>query len=91
MEGLEGGAGDDALDSDIIITNPEDGGGGAWDKFAWGVWVGMIRNHRKYRAKWGGSKKAASGQVSEAHGVGEGGEGVVAITQPRFYGGLHQG
>ena len=53
-------AGNDAMDSDIVITDPEDGGT-LWDKFAWGVWVGMVRNQREYGAKWGGSKQAASG------------------------------
>ena len=43
MEGVEGGAGTDTLDSDIVLTDPEDGGT-PWDKFVWGVWVGMVRN-----------------------------------------------
>ena len=33
MEGVEGGAGTDALDFDIVLTDPEDGGT-PWDKFA---------------------------------------------------------
>ena len=72
MEGVEGGAGNDTLHSDIVNTDPEDKGT-PWDKFAWGVWVGMVQNQREYGAKWGGSKKAASGQPLEAKGGGEGG------------------
>ena len=35
MEGVEGGAGTNILDSDIVLTDPEDGGT-PWDKFAGG-------------------------------------------------------
>ena len=31
------------MDSDVVLTDPEDGGT-PWDKFAWGIWVGMVRN-----------------------------------------------
>ena len=87
MEGVEGVAGTDTLDSDIVLLDPEDGGS-PWDKFAWGVWVGTVRNRREYGAKWGGSKKTASGQQSEAKGGGERGGGVAAITQSGFYRGV---
>ena len=49
--------------------------------------MGMVRNQREYGAKWGGSKKQASGQQIDSKGGGEGGAGV-AITQPGFYRGL---
>ena len=51
-EGMEGAG----VDADITLSDPEDGGT-PWDKFAWGIWVGMVRNQREYGAKWGGSKK----------------------------------
>ena len=82
------------MDFDNVITDLEDRGT-PWDNFAWGISVGMVRIQRDYRAKWGGFKKAASGQPSEAHGMGAEGRGVAAITQPRFCTGvevaLHQG
>ena len=87
MEGVEGGAGSDTMDPDIVITGPEDGGT-PWDWFAWRVLVGMVWKKRDYGAKWGGSKKDASGQPSEARGWGRGGGGVAAVTQPRFYRGV---
>ena len=79
--------GNDALDFDIVITDPEDRGT-PFDKFAWGVCVGIVRNQRENGAKWGGSKIAALGQPSEAKGAGEGGGGVAAITQLGFYRGV---
>ena len=84
--GWKGGRGEGggAVDSDIVLTDPQDGGT-PWDKFAWGIWVGMVRNQWEYGAKWGGSKKGVSGQQTESKGRGEGGGGVVAITQPGFY------
>ena len=48
----------------------------------------MIRYQREYGAEWGASKKAASGQPSQARGGGEGWGGVAAIMQPAFYRGL---
>ena len=47
---MEGGAGNDTLASDRVITIPEDGGY-PWDKFPWGFWVGMVRNQCEYGAK----------------------------------------
>ena len=61
VEGVEGGEGGGVVDSDIVLTDPEEGGT-PWDKFAWGIWVGMVRNQREYGTKWGGSKKGGSGQ-----------------------------
>ena len=88
MEGVEGSVRNDTLDS------PEDGGT-PWDRFVRGVRVGMVRNQREYRAKWGGSNKAASSQLSEAQSGGARVGGVAAITQPGFYRGvvfaLHKG
>ena len=80
MEEVEGGARGDAVDSDIVITDLEDGST-AWDKSAWGIWVGLVRIRREYGAILGSSKKAFSGQAPEARGVGEWGKGVLAITQ----------
>ena len=60
---MKRGAGNDTLDSDIVITDPEDGGT-PWDKYAWGFWVGMVRNPCEYGAKRGGSKKATSGHYA---------------------------
>ena len=48
---MEVGAGNDTLDFDIFIMDLEDGGT-TWRKFAWGVWVGMVRNQRVYGARW---------------------------------------
>ena len=79
MEVVEGGDGGGAVDSDIDPTDPEDGRT-PWDKFAWGISVGMVRNQRKYGAKWGGSKKGASGQQIESKGGGEGGGGCYYAT-----------
>ena len=87
MEGLEVGMGADTSDSDIVITYPQDGWS-LWDKFAWGVSVGIIRYPREYGGKWGGSKKAALGKHAEAKGRGEGKWGMAAITQARFYRGV---
>ena len=56
IEGVEG-AGEDALDSDIIIIDLEDRGT-PWDKFAWGIWLGMVRMECEYGARWGGSTRA---------------------------------
>ena len=82
------------MDADITLSDLEDGGT-PWDKFAWGIWVGMVRNQREYGAKWGGSKRGGGGQGASSQGGGEGGGGVAAITQPGFYRGveaaLHQG
>ena len=75
MEGVEGGEGEWGVDSDMILTDSEDGGT-PWDKFAWVISVGMVPNQQEHGAKWGGSKK------------GGGGGGVVAITQAGFYRGL---
>ena len=74
MKGVEGGAGTNTLDSDTVLTDREDGGT-PWDPFAWRVWVGMVRNQCEYGAKWGSSKKTASGQQPETKGVGDGGGG----------------
>ena len=43
MEGGEGSAGDNALDCNIVIMDPEDWGT-PWDQVAWRFWVGMVRN-----------------------------------------------
>ena len=50
MEGVEGGEGGAGGDADITLSDPEDGGT-LWDNFAWGIWVGMVRNQREYGAK----------------------------------------
>ena len=74
MEGVKGGDGGGAVDSNIVQTGPEDGGT-PWDKFAWGIWVGMVPNKREYGTKWAGSKKGANGPQTENKGGGEGGRG----------------
>ena len=72
MEGVEGGKGGEGVDSEIVLADPEDGGTPR-DKFAWGIWVGMVRNQREYGAKWGVSKKGGGGQQVESQGGVEGG------------------
>ena len=71
MEGVEGGEGG-GVDSDIVLADPEDGGT-PYDKFAWGIRVGMVGKQREYGAKWGGSKKrGGGGQQMESQAGGEG-------------------
>ena len=74
MEGVEGGEGGAGGDADITLSDPEEGGT-PWDKFARGIWVGMVRHQREYGAKWGGSKKGGGGQGASSKGGGEGGGG----------------
>ena len=51
--GMEGGEeGGEGGDGEMVITDPEDGGT-PWDRFAWGIWLGMVKNQREYGAKRG--------------------------------------
>ena len=76
MERLEGGEGGAGVDAGITLSDPEDGGT-PWDKFAWGIWLGMVRHQLEYGAKWGGSKRGWGGQGATSQGGGEGGVGLL--------------
>ena len=52
------------VDMRVVIEDPEDGGT-HWGRFSWGIWVGMVKNHRENGVKWGGSKKGSSGKFVE--------------------------
>ena len=86
MEGVEEGG--EGGDGGTVITDPEDGGT-PWERFAWGIWVGMVKNQREYGAKWGNSKR--KGEVGAAGSGGASSSGGGVFCGPHYATGFLSG
>ena len=77
-------------DGEMVITDPEDGGT-PWDRFARGIWVGMVKNQREYGAKWGNSKRKGETGASGSGGASSAGGGGGGFCCPHYAAGFLSG